>query len=60
MLNPKNLREIAAQMLAVAMHAKETKLGDYLARRASDYLDQAADLERAAAQTSPPDEPGKA
>jgi hypothetical protein len=57
MPNPKSLREIVARMFAIAVQAKDTEFASHLARRASDYLDQAVKLERAAAKRSQSDEP---
>jgi hypothetical protein len=52
MLDPKHLREIAARMFAVAVQTQDRELAEHLACRASDYLDEAAELDRAAAQHS--------
>jgi hypothetical protein len=60
MPDPKHLREVAARMLATAIQAKDTDWASQLSRRASDYLDEAAELERVAARRPRPDEPEKA
>jgi hypothetical protein len=38
---------MAARMFAVALSSRDKKLAERLTLRASDYLDQAAELERA-------------
>jgi hypothetical protein len=60
MPDPKQFREVAARMLATAIQAKDTYWASQLSRRASDYLDEAAELERVAARRPRPDEPEKA
>ena len=46
MANPEHLRELAARMFAIAIRSKEVEFATHLALRASDYLDQAAELEK--------------
>jgi hypothetical protein len=47
MLNPNHLREVAARMFALSMAARDEDFARRLALRASDYLDQATELENA-------------
>jgi hypothetical protein len=47
MSDPDLLRQMAARMFAVALSSRDKKLAERLTLRASDYLDQAAELERA-------------
>jgi hypothetical protein len=58
--NPEHLRELAARMFAVAMQSRDIDLARHLALRASDYLDQAAELERIAEKRSQAEESEKA
>jgi hypothetical protein len=46
MSDPDLLRQMAARMFAVALSSRDRKLAERLTLRASDYLDQAAELER--------------
>jgi hypothetical protein len=59
MLDPMHLRDLAARMFALAIQTQDREFAEHLARRASDYLDQAAELEKAAAPQPQPDEPEK-
>jgi hypothetical protein len=56
MPDAKHLRDVAARMFAVAMTTRDTEFAGHLARRASDYLDQAAELERAAEKGQQPED----
>jgi hypothetical protein len=47
MPNPTHLRELASRMFALSMTTGDKDLGRRLALRASDYLDQAIELEGA-------------
>jgi hypothetical protein len=58
------LRLMAVRMFAVALSTRDRELAQRLTLRASDYLDQAGELERAnatvtqQAQQPQPDDPG--
>ena len=47
MLDPAQLRQLAARMFAAAMTAKDQHLLEWLCIRAGEYLDQASALETA-------------
>jgi len=47
MPDPNRLRYVAAQMVALSMTARDEDFARRLALRASDYLDQAIELENA-------------
>ncbi len=47
MLDTKHLRDLAARLFALSLTANDESLARSFALRASDYLDQAIDLERA-------------
>ena len=57
MPKPEYLRKVAARMFALAMQTPNREFARHLAFRASDYLDQAAELEKAVAMPSRDVEP---
>ena len=59
MPDPKHLRELAARMFALSRATHDQELAQHLALRASDYIDRAIELEKAAAQRPRTDEPEK-
>jgi hypothetical protein len=52
MPDPNHLRQLAARMIDLSRTIDDKDLAARLASRASDYLDQAAEIEKAAAQKS--------
>jgi hypothetical protein len=50
MTDPNHLRQLAARMLDLSRTIDDKELAGRLALRASDYLDQAAEAEKAAAK----------
>jgi hypothetical protein len=55
MPNPKRLRDLAARMFALSITTRDENLARRLALRASDYLDQAIEIENAKEPEEPVD-----
>jgi hypothetical protein len=59
MPDAKHLREVATRMFAIALQTERPEVAKYLAHRASNYLDQADELEKvtSVAKETHPDDP---
>jgi hypothetical protein len=55
MPDPTHLRDAAARLFALSMQVEDQDLAGHLALRASDYLTQAEEMEREAADARKPE-----